>query len=370
MAAQPAAGWLLRIQRFYEEHERALGLTFFLAGIVWDALTLRTIDNPVDNLILIGYLLALTAVIVLDIRAHTGQLSWKRIEDPQAWLRAGMQFLLGALLSAFVVFYSRSITWSAHLAFWLILVVGAVLNEFLTRRLSSFPAQLAFLFICASTMLAWLLPVITGEMSQRMFRLALAGSVALTAGVFLYGRIKGRVRGSMAGPVEVWIVVGLLILMDVGYRANWIPPVPLSVQEGGVYNQVSRQDDSFLLEWKTKQRGLLSPDYARTLYWEPGEAIYGFTAVFAPTRLEKTVVHEWQRWDEEDQTWMTTDRIDYRMNGGREDGYRGTSFKRNVNLGRWRIVVRTEEGKVLTKIPFDIVPGPPDGVYVTRRLER
>jgi hypothetical protein len=364
------SGLLASVREFYDTHERVLGLTFFVAGMVWDALTLRTIDNLVDNLILLGYLAALTSVLVLDIRAHTGQLTLKRIQDPSAWLRGALQFLLGALLSAFVIFYSRSITWSTHLAFWLVLVSGAVLNEFITRRLSSFTAQLALLFVCGSTMLAWLLPVMTGEMSLRMFRMALGISFVLTAGVFWYGKRCGRVRTAWWGPSEVWMIVVLLALMDIGYRANWIPPVPLSVQQGGIYNAVERDGDSFELTWSSKQSGILAPDYARTVYWTPGEPVYCFSAVFAPTRMTKQVVHEWQRLDVESDTWLTTDRIDYRMNGGRKDGYRGTSFKRNMMPGSWRVLVKTEEGKMLTRIPFEVVEGPPEGVFRVRSITR
>jgi len=363
-------GLVSTIRDFYESHERALGLTFFAAGMLWDALTLRTIDNLLDNLILLGYLAGLTSVLLLDIRAHAGKLTLKRIEDPTAWLRGGLQFLLGALLSAFVIFYSRSITWSTHLAFWLVLVCGAVMNEFLTRRLSSFPAQLALLFLCGSTMLAWLLPVMTGEMSLRMFRMALGISLILTAVVYLYGLRMGRVRPNRWGPTEVWVILPLFLLLDVGYRANWIPPVPLSAQQGGIYNQVEREGDAFRLTWSTRQRGFLSPDYARTVYWTPGEPVYCFTAVFAPTKLSKQIVHEWQRFDLTSGEWLTTDRIDYRMNGGREDGYRGTTFKRNVSPGAWRVLVKTEEGKMLTRIPFSVVEGPPEGVFRVRTLER
>lgn len=366
----PFAGLIDSVKSFYEAHERALGVTFFAAGMVWDALTLRTIDNLVDNLILLGYLGALTTVLVLDIRAHAGKLTLKRIEDPTAWLRAAVQFLLGALLSAFVIFYSRSITWSTHLAFWLILVSGAILNEFLTRRLSSFPAQLALLFLCGSTMLAWLLPVLSGEMSHRMFRLALGISFILTAAVYWYGRKLGRTKASKWGPVEGWVIAILLSLLDVGYSANWIPPVPLSVQQGGIYNQVDREGDVFDLTWQTKTVGLMAPDYARTVYWSPGQAVYCFTAVFAPTRMSKQVIHEWQRYDAGSDTWLTTDRIEYRMNGGRKEGYRGTTFKRNMMPGAWRVLVKTEEGKMLTRIPFDVVEGSPEGVFRVRTVRR
>lgn len=366
----PLASLFASIKEFYNSNERLLGLTFFAAGMIWDALTLRTIDNLVDNLILLGYLAGLTSVIVLDVRAHSGHLTISRIEDPRAWLRAALQFLLGALLSAFVIFYARSITWSSHLAFWMILVVGAVMNEFLTRKLSSFPAQLALLFLCSSTMLAWLLPVMTGEMSIRMFRTALLVSFVLTAGVFWYGKRAGRVTSSRWGPAEAWVVPILFALLEVGYRHNWIPPVPLSVPQGGVYNEVVREGDEFVLGWDTRQRGLFAPDYARTVYWQPGEHVYCFTAVFAPTKLSNQVVHEWQRYDLTEEEWMTTDRIEYRMNGGREGGYRGTTFKRNVSEGRWRVLVKTEEGKMLTRIPFNVVEGAPESVFWSRTVTR
>ncbi|MDA0378658.1 MAG: DUF2914 domain-containing protein [Bacteroidetes bacterium] len=366
----PFQQWIPAVREFYEAHEWALALTFFLAGILWDALTLRAIDNLVDNLILSGYLLALTAVLVLDLRLQAGKLKFARIQDPQVWLRGATQFLLGALLSAFVIFYSRSVTWSAHLAFWIILVVGAVLNEFLTRKVSIFPAQLAFLTFCSATMFAWLVPVLIGTMSLWVFRLSLLCSLLWSAGVFLYARKLGRLHMTRFAPLSAWIVPALLLFLDTGYRYSWIPPVPLSVQEGGVYNRVERQDDHFLLEWQTDRTGWFAPDYARTVYRAPGEPIYGFAAVFAPTRLKQTLVHEWQQWDDASEAWRTTDRIPYRLSGGREEGYRGTTFKQNVAPGRWRLVVATEEGKVLTRIPFEVAERLPDQPLTTRTVAR
>jgi hypothetical protein len=366
----PFQQWIPTVRTFYEEHERALALTFFLAGILWDALTLRTIDNLVDNLILSGYLVALTAVLLLDLNLQAGRLKTERVKDPEAWLRGTTQFLLGALLSAFVIFYSRSVTWSAHLAFWVILVIGAVLNEFLTRKVSIFPAQLAFLTFCSATMFAWLVPVLVGTMSLWVFRLSLLCSLLWSAGVFWYARRLGRLHMTRFGPLSAWIVPALLLFLDMGYRYNWIPPVPLSVQEGGVYNRVERQGDHFLLEWQTDRTGWFAPDYAKTVYREPGEPVYGFAAVFAPTRLKQTLVHEWQQWDPATETWRTTDRIPYRMNGGREEGYRGTTRKQNIAPGRWRIVVETEEGKVLTRIPFEVADQRPEEPLTTLSVQR
>lgn len=358
------------VQSFYARHERALGLSFFLGGIAWDALTLRTIDNLIDNLILIGYLIALTVVIILDIRARSGGFKLKGINEPHALLRGAIQFLLGALLSAYVVFYFRSITWSTHLAFWLILVIGMVANEFLTRKLSSFPAQIALLFFASVTMMAWILPVALATMSLSVFRLAIGLSLVLGMGVYLAGRKAGRVTKYRLGHAELWVLASMALLLDVGYRANWIPPVPLSVQEGGIYNSVVKEDGAYRLEWTSLKRGWLSPDYARTVIREEGEPVYCFTAVFAPTRLEETIYHVWKRKDDATGKWIETDRIGYRMTGGRKDGYRGSTFKRNLAPGEWRVVVVTEDDKILTRIPFTIPEETGDGYRWHRTLIR
>jgi len=343
------------LNRVYHKHERVVGFSFFVTGILWDALTLRRIDNLVDNLILIGYLVALTAVILLDIRLKTRNLKIPRIQNSDLFLRGVTQFLLGALLSAYVIFYARSIAWATHFAFWIVLVLGLVVNEFLTRRLSSFTAQLLLLFFCSSTMLAYLLPVAAKFMSLGLFRSAVGISLIWCLAVFAVGFKAGRVKRRLFGPPEVWALVASGLLLDVGYRSNWIPPVPLSVQEGGVYNLVVRDGDSFRVEWETRHRGFLAPGYAKTFYRHQDEPIYCFTSVFAPTSLEERLYHVWQRFDVVSGKWISTDRIGYQMTGGRQDGYRGTSLKRNVMEGKWRVLVETEDHRILTRIPFTIV---------------
>jgi hypothetical protein len=52
---------------------------------------------------------------------------------------------------------------------------------------------------------------------------------------------------------------------------------------------------------------------------------------------------------------MTTDRLDYKIQGGRDGGYRGYTMKRNVQPGKWRVDVETNEGMILGRIPFNLV---------------
>ncbi len=350
----------------YRKNERILGLVFFFSGILWDALTLRRIDNLVDNVILIGYLLLLTSVLIVDIRFKGSDAPSARLKRAGSWVRPAIQFLLGALLSAFLIFYSRSITWTSHFGFLFVLVVGLVFNEFLNRRISSFPAQLTLLFFCSASLFAFLFPVAAKFMSPWLFRAALVASLALCMTVFTIGKRAGRVKHRRFGPLEIWILVFATLTMDFAYQNNWIPPVPLSVEEGGVYNLVSRNGDSFQLEWDTQHRGLFAPEYARTFLYNEGDPVYCFTSVFAPTQLKERLFHVWQRYDSSAREWISTDRIGFDMRGGRSEGYRGMTLKRKVGVGEWRVLVETGEGKILTRIPFTIV-GRTAGLVVERR---
>ena len=53
--------------------------------------------------------------------------------------------------------------------------------------------------------------------------------------------------------------------------------------------------------------------------------------------------------------WEKRDRIGYKVEGGRTSGYRGYSFKRNVEGGSWRVDVETDGGLVIGRTYFDIV---------------
>jgi hypothetical protein len=92
----------------------------------------------------------------------------------------------------------------------------------------------------------------------------------------------------------------------------------------------------------------------RDLAWRPGEPVYCFTAVFAPTRLQSRIVHVWERLDEASGEWAESDRIGYDIVGGRDYGYRGYTLKRTMRPGRWRVRVETSGGRLLSRIPFTV----------------
>ena len=56
---------------------------------------------------------------------------------------------------------------------------------------------------------------------------------------------------------------------------------------------------------------------------------------------------------------MQTDKLGFKITGGREGGYRGYTYKRHVQPGEWKIDVKTKEGLVLGKISFIIINNEP-----------
>jgi hypothetical protein len=68
-------------------------------------------------------------------------------------------------------------------------------------------------------------------------------------------------------------------------------------------------------------------------------------------------VHHWQVYNEKSDQWQTTDKRKYGIVGGRDGGYRGYSFKKNIRPGTWRVDVKTDDGLLLGRIGFEVVAG-------------
>jgi hypothetical protein len=82
--------------------------------------------------------------------------------------------------------------------------------------------------------------------------------------------------------------------------------------------------------------------------------VYAYSAIFSPTSLNTTIVHQWQFYDLK-RGWITMDRIELPVRGGRGDGYRTYSVKTGVTAGAWRVNVETTNGALLGRLRFNIV---------------
>lgn len=132
---------------------------------------------------------------------------------------------------------------------------------------------------------------------------------------------------------------------------NWIPPIPLSLKFGGIYHQIEKIHDEYVLTYaKGPWYDIWKESNDRVGIDAP---VYGFSSVFAPVTLQTTIYHHWQwRPFDELESFRTTDRIPITITGGRERGYRSYTMKHRVQPGEWHVNVETEDGRLLGRMAF------------------
>ena len=333
---------------------------FFFGGVSFDTLTLTRIDRLLDNLLLLLYLTALGVLIVLMGRqdsetSGTGEMATVQgfgiLARARPYYSIASQFLLGSLFSAYAIFYSRSASLTSTAVFFFLLVGLLVGNEFLHDRRSNVKLMVALYALAACSFLTFFLPVVTGLMTTGMFLLGTLLSAALAIGIvrLIYKREPRRELFQTSLPALV--VIACLIGF---YFLNWIPPVPLSMPFGGIYHNVSRSEERYLLTFERPrwyQFWKHSDDPFR------GETAHCFTAVFAPVDLHTEIYHHWQYRETggaKAGRFATTDRIRLTIAGGRQGGYRAYTVKQRVVPGDWRVDVETAQGRIIGRVSFRV----------------
>ena len=61
-----------KIKELYEKHEKYVAIAIFGIGFLWDSLTMTRVDNPIDNIILLFYLILIATMIVFTLRRQCG----------------------------------------------------------------------------------------------------------------------------------------------------------------------------------------------------------------------------------------------------------------------------------------------------------
>lgn len=330
---------------------------FFLSGVAYDTLTLTRIDRLQDNLLLLLYLVVLGALIVLTGRLGIAPGEAHELRHPSGLVRLlvrtrpyypmAMQFLLGGLFSAYAIFYSRSASLTGSAIFLALLVLLLVANEFLRDRLSNLRVLVGLYALVCFSFFTFFLPVMVGRISTAIFLLGAGLSAVVTWRVvrLIYKDNPERsAQEAMGTGASGLALIGLLVGF---YFMSWIPPVPLSMKFGGIYREVQRQGDQFLLtydrKWFEAWKRSENP-------FPANEPAYCFTAVFAPVALDTTVYHHWYVRSSHGQPFVHVDRIPIKIAGGREGGYRAYSFKQRLAPGDWRVDVETEDGRIVGRV--------------------
>lgn len=315
-----------------------LPVVFFFAGFAWDAITLGQTIKSSDLFILLGYLLAAAAILLVIGREVTFRGS--------QYLNAVLQFLFGGIFSALLIFYFLS---SSDLPGYLVVLVLAALlvgNEFLRSRYSELSLSWAFFTLSATMFFNFALAHLFRSISTFWFYL---GTLLALLAVTLLRQFSKREAATIVP--SICVAAGMLLL----HALHVIPPVPLVKKEMLVAHDVRRVAGGYTATIESPG-WMFWRSSGATFHRQGNERVYCFTSVFVPPGITTTLRHHWQ-YDDPERGWVTMGVVPFPITGGRKGGYRGYSYKQNMRPGHWRVIAVSESGAAVGIVMFFVEAG-------------
>jgi hypothetical protein len=360
--AIPASpGAVQRLKLYYEKNERSIAVLSFVAGFIFDIVTL----GRIDSLVAIGQQVL---YLVLIATALTQMLLEQGGPSPEPdgmfvlkrWYyqsrTAIVHFLFGSLLNLYTIFFFKSSSLLVSFGFLVSLVLILVANESKRFKSLGLPFKFAMLSLCVLSFFAYVVPIAVGSIGVVVFLASmLIGCLPMIAlGWWARARapqLAVRVRNQIHVPLGL-VLLGFFVL----YYFRVIPPVPLSIPFIGVYHSVERTEEGYRLSherppWRFWHNG------DQEFVARPGDKVYVFFRVFSPTRFSDQVLMRWY-WKEEARGWTMQDSIPIKIVGGREQGFRGYGFKSNYQPGAWKVQIETMDSREIGRVYFDLQLGP------------
>ncbi len=352
--------WLMRIPVlawFYSRFERYIPVMVFAVGFLWDTFTMTRVDNVVDHVILLVYLAALALMICYTLRRQSGCARPRWICRLEPYFLWAMQFTQGGLFSSFVIFYFKSVSLTRTLFFFIILVVLLVGNELLHHRLEN-PRLLAVLYsICLFSFLAFFLPTVLARVDHWVFLLAGGISLIGSTAVFAVGYPWWQPQYAKRLKPALICIVATILIVNILYFADLIPPVPLALKDAGIYHEVTKTSQGYQVSYVRPPFYRFWKQWDDPFYYSAGETVTCLTAIYAPPRMAIQLLHVWSYYNPST-GWSVASRLPFEIAKSREGGYRWISRKKSVSPGRWRVEVQTYHGRTLGRIDFTIVSSP------------
>jgi hypothetical protein len=341
-----------RLWELYQAHEVRFEIGFFIAGFIFDILFISEVDDPFAILQQIAYLFLIGSClhyeVLFDAKKWVPSSRIVRIWDYRNLI---LHFSLGSLLNLYSLFYIKSASLLNSLLFLVVMLAIILANELPIVKKSTVGLKAALFAICLFSFFSILFPLALGYVGW----LPVGLSIASTSGIFYFQfRSLNRHLSDSKTASQLTIAPGgsVLILFGLFYFMGWIPPVPLSVVEQGIYHDVKKTNGIYFLStenpwWKFWNSG---DQYfqART-----GDHVYYYAQIYSPARFSDEVFVHWSHRMTNGE-WANSDRIPLKIAGGRKEGYRGYAVKANYQPGEWRIQIKTGHGQEIARIYFDV----------------
>lgn len=340
------------LKRLHDEYESYLPAAFFAFGFILDVLTLGEVDD-LSNMIILGvYLILSLFILILEYRGDDPK-EFKSVwaERFYKYRDDVFHFLLGALLSAFTLFYFKSGSVANSFLFLVFMVSLLLLNEMELFQKKGIVIRTSLMMLCFISYLIYLVPIIIGKAGPLIFFSCLVLAVLSSIGAFyLLTKYNQKKEENLKRLLIPQVLVAIIFLLLYSFKI--LPPVPLSLKYIGVFHEVTKGDG----EYKTKEIRrwfILGKKTSSTFKAREGDKVYLFTNIFSPGGFEGKVFIHWLY--DTGNGFQTSDRIPLSITGGRQEGFRGYAYKSNYTPGDWQVRVETQNGLEIGRINFEIV---------------
>ncbi len=331
-----------------QKYERHLSAVAMIAGFIADNLLFKRVDLWQTQAVFAAY----TAICFVAIPL----LHWleSRATHPRVRLLLPftIQFALGGFWSGFVIFYGRSADIGASWPFLLFLFLIFLGSEYFHRYHDRLVFTNVLFFFALYSYAIFAVPIYTGTIGTQTFlesgliAIGLFGLFTILLRLLARERFLRDVSHIRSGALAV------LIIINIFYFTNILPPLPLSAEAVGVYHEVTRVPGAYFgtsegEPWQVRYLG-----FAPTLHVVMGESVSAYSSIFAPTALTTTIVHRWEWYDPLKRQWVLKSTVEYPIFGGRDGGYRGYSTVPMTEAGQWRVNIETIDGRRIAQLPF------------------
>lgn len=348
------------VHAFLKKYEHYTMPIILIGGFIIDNLTLTQIDRLFENMVLFVYV-SISAIMLYILYGPQPEHPWKIHATIKNFAPFILQYCIGGLFSGLFIFYFRSGTLITSLPFLLVLFVLMAGNEYFYRKFPKASFQLVIFFIALLSYINLIVPLITKKMGSVPFIGAtLFATIIMYTFVAILDQPNGLVHGKHRKQLHRRLFVTLCIFITL-YFTNVIPPLPLSMKEGAIGYAISKQQNMYAITVEKAPWYMPLSEYGSRVSNQG--TLYAFSAIYAPIDINTDIFHRWSRYDEV-HGWVEMARLPIAITGGRQDGYRGFSFKQNVAQGDWRVDVITEQGQIMGRMNMTVVTQPPQALQI------
>lgn len=318
--------------------------------------TLRRIDQSFDLIQQGLFLILLCAILCLEIvKIYGGPLKnqlWLHFDEYHVPL---FHFVLGALLSAYTIFYFKSSSGILSSFFVILILALLVLNELPAFTRYGLRLRSALTSLALISYFNYLIPTLIKSIGWLAFSLAMLISVGVVFLSSLFFKKHQIETKKILKPyyLPVNLTLGLFFIF---YLLAIIPPVPISIKNIGIYHSIEIKDGQYIAgytrsPWFFWQKG--DQDFLAL----SGDTLNLFASIFSPTEFSDTIKTNWFLY--QNRSWVLQDSIPMTIKGGRDLGFRGIARKSHYQPGEWKIEILTSDDREIGSIKFEVI-GLPD----------